>query len=342
MFRKTNKTEYLLLTSEGKEGINHLTYWVPEFLKLGIHFSILVRNEELLRLVKNEYRTLSILFAKSALDIEAVLTSLPNLKSIFFMSNHANNIHVLRFNDYKHIFLGSENSDRDSQITKIIKAFDELWLPSQSSIDKLSQKIDISNLDIHKIGRPQFQFLLNRSYERKEKSLIFIISSDSSIRSSSSITKEVIESTPKDYHINFVFDTKIDNRSLLFNGFQKQLSEFCLLNNRSYSIHHSLNDGLLAQCQFIICDTINYQQKFLAANALICLYVPHNIMPESFFANKYISFNGIPQFSNATELTSIFDNYEILKEKQDVFAEYWQGNSYTKQNMFAHLFSKVQ
>lgn len=332
---RPNSSEFLLLTGDGKNGLNHLKHWVPEFLKANVSFSILVRSKELFRLVQEEYRMLDILIAESALDVESTLSNLSSLKAIFFMSNPSNNIHVLRFNNYKHIFLGSDNSDRDAQVTKIFRAYDELWLTSQSSIDKIKSSINIEYLVVRKIGKPQFKEFFESPGKKVLKSVLIIASSENNIYSNSNMLVKIINSIPKDLHLKIVLDQSLNSKNILFKNFKSQLNEFNWIKGRDCKIYDSLTDDFIANSDYIICDINNYQQKFLAANALMCLYTPNSISPETLFENKYISFEGIAQFSSEDELECIFTEYENLYTRQKEFSEYWLGNSYTMKDEFA-------
>ena len=332
--KKVNNSEFILLTGDGKNGLNHLRYWVPEFIKAQVKFSILVRNAELLRLVQKEYRLVDVLFAKSALDVEATLTKLVDLKAIFFMSNPANNIHVLRFNKYKHIFLGSENSDRDAQVTKVLRAYDELWLSSQSSVDKLKSKINIEDLTIKKIGKPQFRKIQNSVVKKNQKTVLLLISSQKNIYSNSNILTQLVGNFPKGYNIKIVLEQSLDNKNLLFKNLKAQLVEFVLINKINCHIYDNFNKDLLLDTDYLVCDINNYQQELLAENALICMYTPDGINLENMFENKYISFNGISKFSTEEDLQDIFSEHENLYRRQKDFSEYWIGISYIENDEF--------
>ena len=328
-FEKVNNSEFILLTGDGKNGLNHLRYWVPEFIKAQVKFSILVRNVELLRLVQREYRLVNVLLAKSALDIEATLTKFTSLKA-----NPANNIHVLRFNEYKHIFLGSENSDRDAQVTKVLRAYDELWLSSQSSVDKLKSKINIEDLTIKKIGKPQFRKMQDSVDKKNQKTVLLLVSSQKNVYSNNNILTQLVGNFPKDYNIKIVLEQSLDNKNLLFKNLKTQLVEFVLINKINCHIYDNFNKDLLLDVDYIICDINNYQQELLAENALICMYTPDGINLEDMSENKYISFNGISKFSTEKDLQDIFSQYEKLYRRQKDFSEYWIGISYMENDEF--------
>jgi hypothetical protein len=319
-----NKSTILLQTGENIAGYNHLKYWIPEFLKSKVKFIILVRNIDLFRKIKDDFRMCDILYAHSALDVEEVLSKLQSLKTIFHMSNSGNNIHILRFNKYKHIFIGTENFDRDAQVTKMLKAYDELWLTSQASIDKISKQIDISDLTIKKIGKPQLNHLM---VEKKEpNSFLYLLPNDDKLFDLN-ILKLIIEYiSEKNFTISFVVakNLKISNKFLA--DFQKQLNEFALIQGLNYKIYNELTDDLLIANQNIICDLYNYNQKFLASNNIVYIYKPNDISIETVFKDKYISFDGFYSFSSVDELIYILNNDDNMKEIREEFIEYWIGN----------------
>ncbi len=324
----TNKSTILLQTGENSAGYNHLKYWIPEFLKSKIKFSILVRDKKLLEQIKNDFRMCDILYAHSALDVEEVLSKLQSLKTIFHMSNSGNNIHILRFNKYKHIFIGTENFDRDAQVTKMLKAYDELWLTSQASIDKISKQIDISDLTIKKIGKPQLNHLM---VEKKEpNSFLYLLPNDDKLFDLNILKSVIKYISEKNFTISFVVakNLKISNKFLA--DFQKQLNEFALIQGLNYKIYNELIDDLLIANQNIICDLYNYNQKFLASNNIVYIYKPNDISIETVFKDKYISFDGFYSFSSVDELIYILNNDDNMKEIREEFCEYWIGN----QSMF--------
>lgn len=320
----TNKSTILLQTGENSAGYNHLKYWIPEFLKSKIKFSILVRDKKLLEQIKNDFRMCDILYAHSALDVEEVLSKLQSLKTIFHMSNSGNNIHILRFNKYKHIFIGTENFDRDAQVTQMLKAYDELWLTSQASIDKISKQIDISDLTIKKIGKPQLNHLM---VEKKEpNSFLYLLPNDDKLFDLNILKSVIKYISEKNFTISFVVakNLKISNKFLA--DFQKQLNEFALIQGLNYKIYNELTDDLLIANQNIICDLYNYNQKFLASNNIVYIYKPNDISIETVFKDKYISFDGFYSFSSVDELIYILNNDDNMKEIREEFCEYWIGN----------------
>ncbi len=320
-FKKEAKI--ILYSGEESIGHNHLKYWIPEFIKAKVSFVVLVRNEKLQKLIKNDYRTIDIYLAKSPLDVESLFNKMQNLKTIFYMSNASNNIHLLRFNEYRHIFIGTEYFDRDAQVTKMLRAYDELCLTSQASIDKLSKQIDISDLTIKKIGKPQLKHLMIG--KKDPNCFLYLFPTDDELFDLKILKSIINYISEKNFTISFVVpkNLKIFNKFLA--DFEKQLNEFSLIQGLNYKIYNELTDDLLISNQNIICDLYSYNQKFLASNSIVYIYKPNGISTEIVFKDKYISFDGFYSFSSADELMNILNNGDNMKETREKFCEYWIG-----------------
>ncbi|EAV9535460.1 hypothetical protein FFG91_09225, partial [Campylobacter coli] len=250
MFKNKHLSSITILIHTGenlKVGYGHLLYWLPEFFKSEIKFGILVRNKDLYKTIKNEYRTISVFFAQDSLEVESVLNKFANLKAIFYMSNSSNNIHLLRFNEYEHIFIGNENYNRDMQTTKVLKAYDELWLQSQSIIEKIKCSIkDINNMKIVKIGKPQLKNVLNNE---QKKSILCVFSIVDNVVINS-IQLLINYSIKKNMKIKFVF-SKLDKKNNKFsNNIELQLKEILLRNKIESFVYTVFSDELLKESGF--------------------------------------------------------------------------------------------
>ncbi|EGM0488308.1 hypothetical protein IL038_001066, partial [Campylobacter coli] len=262
MFKNKHLSSITILIHTGenlKVGYGHLLYWLPEFFKSEIKFGILVRNKDLYKTIKNEFRTISVFFAQDSLEVESVLNKIVNLKAIFYMSNSSNNIHLLRFNEYEHIFIGNENYNRDMQTTKVLKAYDELWLQSQSIIEKIKCGIkDIDNMKIVKIGKPQLKNVLNNE---QKKSILCVFSIVDNVVING-IQLLINYSIKKNMKIKFVF-SRLDKKNNKFsNNIELQLKEILLRNKIESFVYTVFSDELLKESGFIVCDLNSYNEKF--------------------------------------------------------------------------------
>lgn len=167
--RLFSKVAHLLHTGEGVKCAFHLELWVGEFISSGQPFAILIRNIELYKWALEQYPYLDIVYAKTALDVENVLSKLPFLKAIYYFSNTGNLIHTLRFNIYQHIFLGHGDSDKAASAHKFFRVYDEIWVAGQAHIDRFKNaKFNVEHINFVKIGRPSLKFIVNKSVNEND------------------------------------------------------------------------------------------------------------------------------------------------------------------------------
>lgn len=326
----------MLVSGENKtNGLNHIKYWIPQFLKSKQKFVVLVRNEELYKALKQEFNTFKILLAKSALDVESVLNQEKDIKSIFYMSNTANNIHILRFIDYKHIFLGTENSDKLSLNSKILKVFDELWLNSQFYLDKINSELDISSLDIKIIGKHKYENIFDKNLEKNI--VLFKFSKDSETLSNISLIVEFIKLQEKYMFIDIILDKDLEKTNRYFLNFKKQLDEIAMKYNVEYKINNSIGSEQLFNSSYIVCDEKSFEERFLLTNAQIFVQKDEYTSLDSiYFYPKFETNKLIHTFEYAKELNEMIKN-EIKSEQKDEFLEYFIGKRYLEKNIFQNL-----
>ena len=165
-----NSNNYIMLHSADiKLTENHIDFWLESLLNTTISFSILVRDIKNFKKLTQKYPSLQILYAKSPIDVESVITAQPSLKAILYTSNLARNIHLLRFNHLKHIFIGTKNSEWLSQFNKSYRAYDEIWCGGEFVINRMKKEIgNIGHLEFKTIGKPQLlPIVLNKKEEEK-------------------------------------------------------------------------------------------------------------------------------------------------------------------------------
>lgn len=318
MFKNNHLSSITILVHTGeslKIGYKHLLYWLPEFLKSGVNFGILVRKKDLYKKIKNEFRTISIFLAQDSLEVEDSFNKLINLKAIFYMSNSPNNIHLLRFNQYKHIFIANENYNRNMQATKVLKAYDELWLQSENLIDRIKSKIEsIDSMKIVKIGKPQLKNVISSN---KKDSILFIFSvvDEVVIRSIQLIINYSIK---KNMKIQFIFQISDKNINKFSKGIGMQLKEILSKSNVQYSIYTIFSTELLKESCFILCDLNSYNENFIINNVPICLYNSNKISSDIFLKDRFLPLEKVFLFSLFEEL----QNYLISDAHEEVLDEY--------------------
>ena len=136
-------------------GLKFCEQWLRYFEFYKKYFVLLVRNKELFQKLKNEYKGFNIVYAKTPIDVESLLSKLKKLKNICFLSNTANNIHLIRFNEYKHIYIGHFDESRQPSIHKYFRVYDEYWVYSEERYNRISEIIELKHLDLKLINYPE-------------------------------------------------------------------------------------------------------------------------------------------------------------------------------------------
>lgn len=337
-----NKIKIVLHTGEGKSGINHIKYWYPEFMKANVEFCVITRNIDVFKSLSKDFRMLTILFATTPLEIEEIVNKLPKLEKIFYTSNTGNNIHLLRFIDFKHIFIGTENSDRDSKVTKFMRAYDEAWVSSDAVIDKIKNEIEIRHLKCIKIGKPQLKPILEEKNE-KSSNILYLVSNEgesenknfSSIKFLPSILTEL-----GNKNFDFVLNKDIGKRDKGFLNLKAEIKESSYIQNIKSTIYNEITNELLVRNKYIICDIQTFNNKILASGAIIFLFIPEDKVIENYTINKYISFNNSYKFSSVEELKNLIltiqddgeDKVTSLKREKEI--DYWIGTKETLNDEF--------
>lgn len=325
------KGKVVLYSGEDNLGYNHLKYWIPEFVKSGIAPTILTRNNQLESCIKNDFRKLDIICAKSAIDVESFFKERKNISLIFYMSNAANNIHLLRFNEYQHIFIGTEYFDRDAKVTKMLRAYDELWLTSQASIDKIKSYFDISELSIKLIGKPQSKDL--SKYCKKNQKTVLLNLSPLSFETKNFL--DILSTlSKKENIIDIYLSSDVEKINPFAKNIKKQLSEYILFNHSNCNIIDAISDENINKYEMIVCDVYTYDYRFLNLDAKIYIYIKKNENISNIFLDKYISIDGLYRFDSATELEEILEKGDFMKEKREAHTEYWMGKKNITHNQF--------
>ncbi len=165
----------MLHTADPKLTVNHVNFWLSEIVKSGIDFSILVRDEKSFTQLTKQFPKLQICYAKTPVDVETVVNAQPDLKVVLYTSNLARNIHLLRFNHLKHIFIGTKNSDWLSNYNKSYRAYDEFWAGGEYAITRFKESIkNIGHLKLKSIGKPQIKENILYTAKEQNTSLVLV------------------------------------------------------------------------------------------------------------------------------------------------------------------------
>ncbi len=314
--RKPNKTSVMLHSADPKLTLNHVEWWLPVLQESNIIFSILIRDEASFKKLVSKYPFLQILYAKSPVDVETVVNAQPNLKAVFYPANRAKNIHLLRFIELKHIFIGTKNSDWLSKIDKSYRAYDEIWISGDRQHQKIEDEVEeLRHLKLIKVGKPQMKDRLQEV--EVENSIAYLPSLENSTLSS---FYKIL------HHFNHV-PLKVIHEKMS----DKLINEYRVVTqNKDTKFIRDKNffDEEIVSSQAIICDLSRLDIWTLSYNKPIFLYLPKGEK----FLHKDIPSDIITIFSDIDELN--LEENTTTKERREKFVEDVFGKSFTLKDEF--------
>lgn len=308
----------LLATCENEKlGFNHINYFLNDFKSTKIDFAILVRNEKLLKKLNSLNLETKIFYTKSAENIEELFNGLKNLKAIFYMSNSSKNIHLLRYNEYRHIFIGSKYSKRDSKVTNMLKAYDELWLQSRAEYNKLAVNLPLDKMQISLVGKIGAKEYLSK--KTKDKSLYIFSSFDD-------VQMKVLRYALKSNDTIVIKDN--ENNYFTF----AELQDYLKSNNLECKLDTSIQAQYIKEANKIICDEASFNEDFLINNAQVIVYYKNNDNKLNDLL-KHLQF-----YKTYDEFLSIDNNDKVALGN---FVEYYLGKSFLLNDIFCNKLKKI-
>ncbi len=310
----------LLHLVDSKLNKNHLAHWIDVLKDSSINFSCLVRNKKSFKELVVLYPQYQILFASTPLDVEVVVNAQPTLKVVLFPLNASNNIHLIRFNHLKHIFIGTKNSDQLSIINRSYKVYDEIWLSSQFMLDKYNEIFNNTHLKFKMIGKPQIKNILNKNIQYEDRNKILITISKSANNIKNYLSK--ILSFSQNENISLILEDK-----KILGDLKNFVQAYSL--NTNIVLDTSLLDNLALYSKYIITDIDNISVFYLAYNQPLIVFVPESIDKKSLQLD--IPKEALYLFSTMDEFIEIIDNIDkdIKKDQREYYTNYLLGREET-------------
>lgn len=331
-------------------GANQIIPWVPVFVQSEVNFLFLVRNEDFFEWVKKEYPWMSIAFARRVVDVEAVLNLLPEAKTIFYPSSTGNNIHVVRFNHLRHVFIGHGDSDKASSAHKALRLYDEVWTAGQGHIDRFENSdFNTAHIEFIKVGRPNLRNILTASQEYWQKRMDFKVLYlptwegviEETNYSSTSFSGQIIRDIQQllnapmmiKYHpLTGGRDTKLKS----INEMTKDVISREALNATVLDASVEVS-SVIPSNNIFICDISGVITECLAADAPIFVYIP--VDKEIKVANSNMKYEDYCYtYSNVEELiekiTKVISGDDYLAEGRKRAIEYFIGYQETLNDEF--------
>ena len=315
--KQPTKTTVMLHSADPKLTLSHVEWWLPILREANIVFSVLVRDEASFKKITAKYPFLQILYAKSPVDVETVVNAQPNLKVVLYPTNRAKNIHLLRFIDLKHIFIGTKNSDWLSSINKSYRAFDEMWISGNAQYDKVTNELnELRHLKLIKVGKPQIK---NRFEKIESSSIAFLPSLENNKYSSF-------------YKMSHSFKQELGVKVLHEKISDKMLKEYEVSvrkQNFKFIRDKNLFEDEIISSQAIVCDLSRLDIWLLSYDKPIFLHLPKGEK----LLHKDIPSEILTIFSDISELGNLEEDAKT-KEKREQFVEDVFGKSFTTEDEF--------
>jgi len=332
-------------------GKAHLQLWIPQFIASGELFLVITRDADLYKFIREQYPTLSVLQAKRSIDAERAVLSLPHLRAIFYPSSTGNNVHFIRFNHIKHIFIGHGDSDKASSAHKALRAYDEIWVAGQAHIDRFSNAgIETKHISFVKVGRPNLQSVmarLNNPWNSRFSgpSLLYLPTWEgqfeetnySSLPFASDFLSRIYQSTKSTLFAKLhpstgLRDCALINCEDLLRNALTTLGIPARIKDRAATI-----EDLLYQTNMFICDISGVLTECLAANAPIFVYVPMGRKIK--LASSSMPFEEYAYTFSSTEeliekINKVLKGEDVLAKNRTKAIEYFVGKKETLDGEF--------
>jgi hypothetical protein len=130
--------------------------WLTTLAELRHKAMILVReHKHVTRIGPTDLPIVSVPRGPAVMDID-----LPELKAVMYVGNVGNNIHMLRHNGIRHIFVGHGDSDKVASTNPVSRVYDEVWVAGRAGRDRYRRAgAAVSDEAIVEVGRPQLAAL---------------------------------------------------------------------------------------------------------------------------------------------------------------------------------------
>ena len=167
--------EVLLHVGEGAGGEAHVAVWATALADSGVRCAILTRNLAVYHRAAEMFPEVSQIYAKDVPEIEEVVRLCAGVRTLLYTSNTGNNLHLLRFNHLRHVFVGHGDSEKSASAHKFFRAYDEVWTAGKAHIDRfLNSGVDFGHVKFRIVGRPTLDASAFKRVSRLNKRFLYL------------------------------------------------------------------------------------------------------------------------------------------------------------------------
>lgn len=146
----------------GIEGVAYqINQWLPVLEKIDSRVIVVVRERAVYYGMLET--KIPVLFARTQLDLENLLSEGKGLKTVLYPANTMKNVQALRYFKLKHYFINHGESDKAVNQSKLLMAYDKLLVGGPLAERRLIEAgLPIRPNQVVYVGRPQAEILLNK------------------------------------------------------------------------------------------------------------------------------------------------------------------------------------
>ncbi len=338
-------------------GSNHLRLWLPIFIQSNTNFMVLVRNIDLYNWVKKEYPWISVALARRLLDVEELITLLPEAKYVFYPSSTGNNIHITRFSHLNHVFIGHGDSDKAASAHKALRLYDEIWTAGQAHIDRFKNSdFNTAHLCFLKVGRPNLNLVLKNSQslwsQRMSPRILYLPTWEgvmeeanySSTHISGQIIRAVNSST--NMHVSVKYHPFTGNRNAVLKDINSATQSLITESGIDVSVvDFSIGvEELIPVNNIFICDISAVVSECLTANAPIFVYIPSDRVVKISSSNMTYedycyTYSSVEELLGKIQQVLSGDDYMAENRKKAI--DYFIGTEETLNNKFIEQLKSI-
>ena len=323
---KNYNPDFILYFSGSNKTTFQINSWLPVINKLKYKFIILIRER-----YHYDYfidKTIPTIFLNTTRLVEEI-SMIDSIKAALYISNVGKNIHSIRSQYLKHIFIGHGDSDKSSSANNLMKLYDYMFVAGDAHIDRIKkQNLFVPHDYFFKIGRPQIELTIDKKNKTSKKNKLNILYAptwegyyeDSCYSSLKDIGKNILN-----FFNSSTYELIFKPHPLLGTVDSSYLKTTINLSKASHFKSNILYD-YFANADILISDISAILSDFLYFNKPIIVYKPkfvediHKEYPLTKCA-YIIDYN-----TNLEKLINEIKKNDYLYEKREKMKEYVMGN----------------
>ncbi|MGV9772314.1 CDP-glycerol glycerophosphotransferase family protein [Streptosporangium sp. NPDC003464] len=147
------RPEVILYFSGPNDSAYQVSMWLRPLERIDRRAVVVLRERGMLRTLGET--SLPVVCIPSAADLMS-FRALGSARVCLYPSNVGKNIHMLRIQGMRSVFVGHGDSDKEASFNPFTKVYDEVWVAGRAGRDRyLRARVGVRDEDIHEVGRPQ-------------------------------------------------------------------------------------------------------------------------------------------------------------------------------------------